>query len=117
MELGRVVYELVHRQGDKVDEHDLDDGAQSRKRRASGKSHNGYFTDGRIHHAVFAEGLCESFGHTEGPTQRNVLAEEINPSIAVHLFVQAGADGFQISLFGHIPPILTLILSQNERAE
>ena len=57
VQLRGVIDQLIHRQGDKVDEHDLDNGSEAGGCRADGETHDGGFADRCVDHAVGAEAL------------------------------------------------------------
>ena len=100
--LGRVVGDRVERAGDEVHELHLDHRAQPEITHAHGRADDGRFADGRIDHALPAEPFQQAGGGLErAAVDADVLAEEHHGRIALHLFGQRLANGFEIGDLGH----------------
>src|SRR2546426_12658670 len=85
-ELRRLVDELVHREGDEVEDLDLDDGPEPGDRRAHAGAHERRLRDRRVAHAVLAEALAEPARHAaDAADQADVLPHDEDPLGALHL--------------------------------
>src|SRR2546426_5124374 len=81
-----LVDELVHREGDEVEDLDLDDGPEPGDRRAHAGAHERRLRDRRVAHAVLAEALAEPARHAEDAAdQADVLPHDEDPLVALHL--------------------------------
>ena len=78
MQFRGMVDQLIHRQGDKVDEHDLDNGSEPRRCRADSETHDRAFADRRVDHPIRAKLFSESFSDAEGAAEGDVFAEDVN---------------------------------------
>ena len=93
--LGGLVDERVHRQAHEVAEHDLDDRAQSADGRAERRARERELGDRRVEHARLAEALLDPRGDREHAALLggNILAEEHDGLVALHLLDDRLADG------------------------
>src|SRR6266478_2639649 len=91
--LGRLVHHLVHRQRQKIPEHDIHHRPQSRHRGPHSHPRESCFRNRCINHALRAELLHQPRQYFERCSRfRHVLAENAHPRIAPHLFRQRFAD-------------------------
>ncbi len=91
--LRRLIDHLVHRQGDKIAEHDVDHRAHAGHRRADADAGDARFRNRRIDHTLGAEFLHqprENFERRAG--FRNVFADDKNRRIPAHLFGEGFID-------------------------
>ncbi len=96
--LGGEVDNLVEAAGDEIGELHLRHRPQPHEAGADGRADDGAFGNGRIHHAFLAEMLEESGGHFErAAVDADVFAQQEDVRVALHLFPQPLADGFQVS--------------------
>ena len=82
--LGGAVDELVERQRDEVDEHDLEHRAHARLRRADRHAGDRGLADRRVDHALGAELLGQAGGGGVGPALGDVLAEHEDALVGAH---------------------------------
>ena len=82
--LRRLVDELIERERDEVDEHDLDDGAEARLRRPDGDPAHRALADRRVAHALAAELVRESGGREIRAALGDVLAEDDHALVVAH---------------------------------
>ena len=95
--LPRDVDELVEAVGDEVRVLHLRDGTQPLHRGAHGHAHDGLLADRRVHHALGAELLDEALRDLErAAVDADVLAEEIDALVALHLLPQRLGDRDQV---------------------
>ena len=93
--LGRLVDELVHRQRDKVAEHNVHNRAHPGDRGTNTEASNTRFGDGRIDDALCAEFIDHAGEHFEdGAGFSHILADDKDARIAAHLFADRLADCF-----------------------
>src|SRR6266853_2968336 len=99
---GDIVREHVVRARDEVDELHLRHGTQTHVRRTGRRADNGGLRDRRIDDTRFAELLREAIGDLEGAAvEPDVLAEDEDALVALHLLPQALAQRFEECDFGH----------------
>src|SRR3954465_1743869 len=100
--LGDHVDDLVEGAADEVHELELGDRAHARERRAIGRAHDRGFGDGRIDHALGAEGGGESVRDLErAAVDTDVFADAEDAGIALHLFPESLPYRFEICRFSH----------------
>ena len=96
-DLRRVVDELVGRKRQEVEEHDLDDRSQPRHRGADRRAHEGALADRRVAHAYWSEAIEQAARREERAAgARDVLAEEHDRRVAVHLLGDRVGDRFAV---------------------
>ena len=77
-------------------------GPQAHVRRARRRADDGRFADRRVDDPALAEPLRGSLGHLEGPAVgADILAQEEDPLVALHLLPETLADGFEVGDFSH----------------
>ncbi len=87
---------LVEAAGDEVNELHLGDGAQPEIAHAHGGADDGGLRDGRVYHALPAEAFQQAFAGFERPAiDADILAEQDNGGVALHLLEHGLADGFE----------------------
>ena len=84
MRLRGPVDELVERERDEVDEHDLEHRAHPRLRGADRDAGDRGLADRRVDHALGAELLGEPGGRGVGPALGDVLAEDEHALVGAH---------------------------------
>ena len=82
--LRRLVDELIERERDEVDEHDLDDGSKPALGGADRDTADGALADRRVEHPVASELLGEAGGGQVGAALGDVLAEHDHPIVLTH---------------------------------
>ena len=87
-QLGGMVYELVHRQRQEIDEHDLDDRPPSGERRPDRHAHDAVFADRRVHNPFLAEFFDQPGGHAERSADRNIFPQHYDAGVGVHFVSQ-----------------------------
>ena len=91
--LGRLIHHLVHRQGDEVAEHDVDDRTHARDGRAYANPGKAGLRYGCINHPAGTKLLDEAREHLErGPCFGNVLAHDEDRGIPAHFLGKGLAD-------------------------
>ena len=97
-----VVGQHVVRAGDEVDELHLRDRPHAHMGGARRRTHDRRFRDRRVDHSLLAEPFGESLSHLEGATVgADVLPQDENAGIALHLLPQALAQRLQVGDLGH----------------
>jgi hypothetical protein len=93
-----VVDHLVHGDGDEVDVHDFNDGAQAVERAADGAAGHRCFGDGRVADALRAK-LFQQAGRRaeEVAPAAHVLADEVDGIVAAQLLGGGIADGVAVA--------------------
>src|SRR5438128_469117 len=103
---GDVVREHVVGAGDEVDELHLRHRAHAHVGRPGGRADDRRFGDGRVDDACLAELLGKTLRHLERAAVRPyVLPQNEDAGVALHLFPQALAQGFEI---GHLDHAVTV---------
>ena len=98
MRLGQHVGDLVKGAADEVHELELGHRPHAGKRRAKAGVDDRHLRDWRIHHALRAEAVNQSFGDFErAAINADVFADAEDRGVALHLFPDSLADRFQIS--------------------
>ena len=93
-DLGHLVDDLVHGDGDPVGVEDLRDGAQPRGRRAETRTHDRRLRNRGVPNPVRPKFLVQSLRHPEGiATDRNITAHDDDGLIALHLFAHRFVQG------------------------
>ena len=90
--LRRLVDERVDDETEEVAEHDLDDGAQALDRGAERGARERELGDRRVDDPVVAEALDETRRDVEDSTGLDVLADQDDARVALHLLGEAVAD-------------------------
>ncbi len=92
-DLGRVVDDLVHRDEQEVDRHDLDDRPLAEHRRADAGADEALLGDRRVAHAVGAELVEQPGGHLVGAVEdADLLAHHEDAVVARHLLAHRQAQ-------------------------
>src|SRR5437588_9025772 len=100
--LGHKVGDLVKGAGNEIDELHLRHRSQPQVAHAYGGAHDGRFADGSIDHALPAEALQQAGRRFEGAAvNSDILTDQQDRGIAVHLFEERLPDGIEISDRGH----------------
>ena len=99
--LGRAVDELVERERDEVDEHDLQHGPQARLRGADRHARDGRLADRRVDHARRAELLDQAGGGRVGPALGDVLAEHEDAAVGSHGGGERTGDRLDVGRLSH----------------
>src|SRR5215831_4038025 len=104
--LGSLVYDLVHRQPNEITKHNVDDGAHTGHSRSNPKTADAGLRDGRIDHALRAEFLNESREYFEWrPRFGDILTHDKNGRISAQLFSQGFADRLTKGDLAHVPTL------------
>ena len=102
--LGRLVDQLVERERDEVDEHDLDDGFETRLGRTDRHAADGALADRRVADALAAELLGEPSGDQVRAALGDVLAEHDHSLVLAHRTRERPVDRLDergLDLLGH----------------
>ena len=103
--LRHFIGDIVEADGEEVGEHDFRDRPQSRHRRAHRGAENRLFGDRRVAHAQRSELLVEADRRLEHAARLgDVLAQEDDALVALHLLGDAARDGVAIGQFRHAQP-------------
>ncbi len=97
MRLGDVVGHLVEGASDEIDELHLHYGPQAEVAHARGRADDGRLADRRIDHALPAEAFEQPCRDLErAAVDADILAQQDDRRVAVHLFEQGLANRFEI---------------------
>ena len=100
--LRRLVHELVERERQEVDEHDLDHGPQSRLRCADGNAADSRLGDRRVADALRAELLDEPLRGAPRSAFRDVLTEHEYAWVGAHRLGQRVGDCPEVRRLCHV---------------
>src|SRR5258708_6838204 len=96
------VDDLIEGAADEVHELELGHGAQSGKSSSEGSAYDGRLRNRRVDHALGSESVDEAIGDLEcSAVDTDVLAQTKDGWLALHLFPDSLADGFEIGGDGH----------------
>ena len=98
--LRRLVDELVERERDEVDEHDLDHRTQARLRGADRDPADRGLADRRVPDALRAELLGEPGGRAPRPALGHVLADHEHARVGAHRLCERRGDRLQVRRHG-----------------
>src|ERR1700693_2334360 len=99
-DLGRVVHDLVVGDQRKVDGHQLDDRSQAEHRGSNRCTDKALFRDGRVDDALGPELVEEAVGDAVRAAEgADVLADEVDVLIALHLLSERLTQGDAVQLF------------------
>ena len=101
MRLRGAVDELVERERDEVDEHDLEHRAHARLRRADRDAGDRRLADRRVDHALGAELLRQAGGRGVGPALGDVLPEDEHALVGAHRVGQRRGDRLDVGRLSH----------------
>src|SRR5690348_7447098 len=102
VDLCRHVDNLVKPTGDEIHKLHLRHRTHPHQGRADGSAYDGRFGDGRVNHAVLAELFQHSSGHIErAAVSANILAQEKNGGVTLHLLPDALSNCFKVSQVRH----------------
>src|ERR1700676_126967 len=89
VDLRRLIHHLVHRQRQKIAEHDIHHRPHSRHRRPNTHARKSRFRNRRVNHPLGSKLFHQARKHFDRrPRFRNVLAQYAHPRIAPHFFRQ-----------------------------
>ena len=102
-----LVDERVDDEPEEVAEHDLDDGAQPLDGGAEGGARERELGDRRVDDAVVAEAVDQSRGGVEDAARLDVLADQHDAAVALHLLGDAVPDRLAVADLAHqsSPPL------------